>query len=74
MFILSKLDEGITTKIFWSILRRAPTYKSGSLLCCLCSLEKVIIIEQKKKVGNKMLNERIEMCRKCTHKIKARLF
>ena len=72
-FVWSKREEGITTKIFWSILRKAPTYKSGSHLCCLCSLEKVLIIEQKKKVGSKILNERIDMCRKCPHKIKAKL-
>ena len=72
-YIWSKREEGITTKVFWSILRKAPTYKSGSHLCCLCSLEKVLIIEQKKKAGNKILNERIDMCRKCPHKIKARL-
>ena len=72
-FIWSKREEGITTKIFGSILRRAPTYKSGSHLCCLCLLEKALIIEQKKKVENKMLNERVDMCRKCPHEIKARL-
>ena len=72
-FIWSKRDEGVTTKIFWSIMRKAPTYRSGSHLCCLCSLEKVLIIEQKKKAGNKVLNERLDMCRKCPHKIKARL-
>ena len=72
-FIWSKREEGITTKIFWSIVRKAPTYKSGSHLCCLCSLEKVLIIEEKKKIGNKVVNERIDMCRKGPHKIKAQL-
>ena len=72
-FVWKKREEGIATRIIWSIVRKAPTYKSGSHLCCLCTLEKIMIIEQKKRIGNEVLNERIDMGRKCPHKMKAKL-
>ena len=72
-FVWSKRDQGIVTKIKWSVVRKAPIYKSGSVYCCLCMLEKIIIILAKgaKNRRSVLLNERIDVCNRCPHRIKA---
>ena len=51
-------------KISWSIKARAPTYKSGSKSCRLCTLEKVAIAECP---PSRLLNCRTEILTKCIH-------
>ena len=51
-------------KISWSIKARAPTYKSGSKPCKLCTLEKVAIAECP---PSRLLNCRTEILTKCIH-------
>ena len=55
--------KGLKPKIKWKIVMKARPYKKGSRYCDLCLSEKTLIAI----AGDRSLNKRNEIHRKCTH-------
>ena len=69
-FVWRMRQEGRNISVKWEVVRRVPSYKSGGKYCCLCALEKVMILKEN-ETNVKLLNGRIEVCKKCPHQVKS---
>ena len=61
--------KGLKPKIKWKIVMKARPYTKGSRYCDLCLSEKTLIAI----AGDRSLNKRKEIHRKCTHMNKFKL-
>ena len=65
-FIWEKKDQGLKTKVKWSIKTKGFVFSSGSKQCDLCLSEKHAILFAKNP--KQLLNKRHELLNGCTHK------
>ena len=70
-FIWKLKDRGINNfEVKWKILAQENLYSTANRKCQLCSREKVEIQRAIKRAGNKCINKREEMFRRCIHRFK----
>ena len=58
-------DEIEQPEIKWQILKKCTTYKSGNLVCDLCTSEQIIILKNIRNPSN--INHRSDLGNKCVH-------